>query len=51
MERSLALGLMEMYINGVSTRKVSRIMEPLCGENVSSMVSRLCRDFDYDLAA
>lgn len=52
MERSLVLGLMEMYINGVSTRKVSRIMEPLCGENVSkSMVSRLCRDLDYDLAA
>ena len=50
MERSLVLCLMEMYINGVSTRKVRKVMEPLCGENVSkSMVSRLCRELDKDV--
>lgn len=52
MERSLVLCLMEMYINGVSTRKVRKIMEPLCGENISkSMVSRLCKELDHDMQA
>lgn len=52
MERSLVLCLMEMYINGVSTRKVRKIMEPLCGEGVSrSMVSRLCKELDHDMQA
>ena len=52
MERSLVLCLMEMYINGVSTRKVRKIMEPLCGENISkSMVSRLCKELDHDIEA
>lgn len=52
MERSLVLCLMEMYINGVSTRKVRKIMEPLCGEGVSkSMVSRLCKELDHDIQA
>lgn len=50
MERSLVLCLMEMYINGVSTRKVRKIMEPLCGENISkTMVSRLCKELDHDM--
>lgn len=41
---------MEMYINGVSTRKVRKIVEPLCGENVSkTMVSRLCKELDHDM--
>ena len=41
---------MEMYINGVSTRKVRKIMEPLCGENISkTMVSRLCKELDHDM--
>ncbi len=52
MERSLVMCLMEMYINGVSTRKVRKIMEPLCGEGVSkSMVSRLCKELDHDMQA
>jgi putative transposase len=52
MERSLVLCLMEMYINGVRTRKVRKIMEPLCGENISkSMVSRLCKELDHDIEA
>ncbi len=35
-ERALKLSLAEMYIQGVSTRKVNEIMEPLCGTQVSS---------------
>lgn len=51
MERALLSSLMEMYINGVSTRKVKHIMEPLRGENVSeSMVGRLRKEPDYDPA-
>jgi transposase-like protein len=33
-ETSIALG--EMYVGGVSTRKVSKIIESMCGTSVSS---------------
>ena len=37
------LSLLEMVVNGVSTRKVKKITKKLCGESVSkSTVSRLC---------
>ncbi len=40
-ERALKLALAEMYIHGVSTRKVTKITEELCGLEVTSMeVSR-----------
>jgi putative transposase len=35
-ERALHLALAEMYIQGVSTRKVSAIIEGLCGTRISS---------------
>lgn len=35
-ERALKLALAEMYISGVSTRKVARITETLCGFEVSA---------------
>jgi len=35
-ERALKLAIAEMYVNGVSTRKVSNIVEKLCGFEVSS---------------
>ncbi|MDT8284585.1 MAG: IS256 family transposase, partial [Thermovirgaceae bacterium] len=42
-EQAFLLTLLEMVINGVSTRKVRRVMEELCGLGVSkSTVSRLC---------
>lgn len=42
-EQALMLTLMEMVINGVSTRKISRITEELCGTEFSkSTVSDLC---------
>lgn len=41
---------MEMYVEGVSTRKVKEITEELCGTSFSkSMVSRLCGDLDSEL--
>jgi transposase-like protein len=35
-ERALALALAEMYLQGVSTRKVAPILEALCGSDISS---------------
>lgn len=46
-EKALLLGLMEMVIMGVSTRKISAITEALCGTNFSkSTVSALCSEMD-----
>ena len=37
----------EMVVNGVSTRKVSKVMETLCGTSYSkSAVSEVCRELD-----
>ena len=35
-ERAFTLALAEMYVQGVSTRKVTPIIETLCGTNISS---------------
>jgi len=46
-DKALVLALMEMYVKGVSTRKVSEITEKLCGKSFSSQqVSRLVRGVD-----
>ena len=46
-EQALVLTLMEMVINGVSTRKISQITEELCGAEFSkSTVSDLCKKLD-----
>ena len=46
-EQALVLALMEMVVNGVSTRKVARITEELCGTEFSaSTVSSLCKQLD-----
>ena len=51
-ERAFVLGLMEMYVNGVSTRKVTKITEELCGTSFSkSTVSRLCAELDESVGA
>jgi len=51
-ERALRLTLAEMYVQGVSTRKVAAITEQLCGSNVSStQVSRATALLDETLAA
>ena len=46
-EKALLLSLMEMVVQGVSTRKVSEITETLCGTSFSkSTVSMLCQELD-----
>jgi transposase-like protein len=46
-ETALVLAMTEMVINGVSTRKVKRITDELCGQEFSkSTVSRLCERLD-----
>ena len=46
-EQALVLALLEMVINGVSTRKIKRITEKLCGTSFSkSTVSELCKRLD-----
>ncbi len=51
-ERALKLALAEMYVAGVSTRKVARITEELCGFEVSStQVSRCTALLDEELSA
>lgn len=46
-DQALVLSMVEMVINGVSTRKVTHIVEQLCGENISkSFVSSLTQKLD-----
>lgn len=50
-ERALKLALAERYVTGVSTRKVARITEALCGFEVSSSeVSRCTARLDGELS-
>ena len=50
-EKAFVLALLEMYVQGVSTRKVAAITEELCGTEVSkSMVSSLAVGLDAELA-
>jgi transposase-like protein len=49
-ERALKLAVAEMYVQGVSTRKVAAITEELCGFEVSStQVSRAAQLLDEEL--
>jgi putative transposase len=51
-ERALKLAVAEMYVQGVSTRKVAAITQELCGLDVSStQVSRAAALLDEELAA
>jgi len=51
-EQSFVLALMEMAVQGVSTRKVSAITEELCGASFSkSTVSKLCAGLDVRVRA
>jgi len=51
-ERALKLAIAEMYVQGVSTRKVTEVMRQLCGLDVSStQVSRATQLMDEELNA
>jgi transposase-like protein len=50
-EKALVLAMVQMYLEGVSTRKVSAITEALCGLEVSkSQVSALTAKLDAEVA-
>jgi transposase-like protein len=51
-EKALMAAMAEMYVQGVSTRKVSAIVEQLCGHAVSSsQVSKCTAQLDAELQA
>jgi putative transposase len=52
-EKALVLALMQMYVEGVSTRKVKEVTEELCGTSFSkkSLLSKLAGDLDAELEA
>lgn len=48
-ERALKLAIAEMYVQGVSSRKVTAVMQELCGLDVTSMdVSRAVQSLDEE---
>ncbi len=50
-EKALVSALAEMYVQGVSTRKVKKITEELCGHSFSaSTISRINKDLDKVLS-
>jgi putative transposase len=51
-EKALCLALMQMYVEGISTRKVKEVTEELCGTSFSkSLVSSLAASLDAELEA
>jgi putative transposase len=51
-EKALCLALMQMYVEGLSTRKVKEVTEELCGTSFSkSLVSQLASSLDSELEA
>lgn len=50
-ERAFAIAIAEMYVKGVSTRKVGEIIEEMCGAEVSSsQVSAATKSLDEEFA-
>lgn len=51
-EKALCISMAEMYFNGVATRKVKKVLEKLCGLNVTSQeVSRATAKLDAEFTA
>lgn len=51
-KRAMTLAVAEMYVKGVSTRKVTAVVEKLCGlEVTSTQVSRAAAELDEQLSA
>lgn len=51
-EKALTIAIAEMYLQGVSTRRVTKVMEDLCGLNVTSnQVSKAAAELDEMLKA
>ena len=51
-ERALKLAVAEMCVQGVSTRKMSAVLEQLCGSDITStQVSRAAQEMNAELEA
>ena len=51
-ESALITAMVKMVVDGISTRKVTRVIETLCGTNVfKSSVSAVCKDLDQEVSA
>lgn len=51
-EQALIATMMEMVVQGVSTRNIQKVTEELCGESFSkSTVSEICRELDVPVKA
>lgn len=51
-EQALISTMMEMVVQGVSTRNIQKVTEELCGESFSkSTVSEICRELDIPVKA
>jgi len=49
-ERALVLAVAEMYVSGVSTRKMRAVLETMCGSDITStQVSRAAQQLDAEL--
>src|SRR5699024_11391374 len=49
-EKALLATMLEMYVQGVSTRKVSKVIENMCGKTYSkSFVSSLTKELDEEV--
>jgi putative transposase len=49
-ERALKAAIAEMYIKGISTRKVTKVLEKMCGLQVTaSQVSRVTKELDEEI--
>lgn len=49
-EKAINIAIAQMYVEGVSTRKVTNVLEKMCGLEVSrSQVSRACESLDVEL--
>jgi putative transposase len=49
-ERALKVAIAEMYVKGISTRRVTGVLEKMCGLNISStQVSRAAKILDEEL--
>ncbi len=51
-EQALIATMMEMVVQGVSTRNIQKVTQELCGENFSkSTVSEICKELDIPVKA
>ena len=51
-EQALIAAMMEMVVQGVSTRNIQKVTEELCGESFSkSTVSEICKELDIPVKA